>query len=52
MTSQCDVLKTSPEALRAFELDYPMFQGYGDYLRRQGKLELIPEPKNQVNKNE
>ena len=38
-----NVLRTTPEAIRAFELDYPMFQGYGEYLRRQGKLELIEQ---------
>lgn len=32
------VLRTTPEAVRAFETEYPMFKGYGDYLWRQGKL--------------
>lgn len=41
MTPATDVLRTTPDTLRAFELDYPMFRGYGEYLRRQGKLELI-----------
>lgn len=35
------VLRTTPEALRAFEIEYPMFKGFGDYLRRQGKLEFV-----------
>lgn len=43
MTGQSDILHTTPEAIRAFESEYPMFQGYGEYLRRQGKLELIYE---------
>jgi len=43
------VLQTTPEALRAFELEYPMYRGYGDYLRRQGKLELSAEHENNNN---
>lgn len=37
------VLRTSPEALRAYELEHPMYRGFGEYLQRQGKLELTDE---------
>lgn len=36
-----EILRASIATLRGFETEYPMFAGYGDFLRRQGKLEVI-----------